>query len=161
MLTIQDAQRKCLSFPEKLRKRYMGFFFKRGRTPDSAVEVREVEFKLCMGYDSCQVHCNIVVTVVCFSDVMSNVFDYVRLAIIVFPEARLLPERPHSSKSFTTKSPFACGAARSYLAEMVVGFLRSIYCTQTAIASRSLTSSVWTKVIVYDSASVWAPNGTQ
>ena len=66
MLTIEDAKRKHRSFPENLQRRYMGFFYKRGRSPDSAVEVhfmfnrfRDVEFKPCIGYDSYQASCNI------------------------------------------------------------------------------------------------------
>ena len=66
MLTVEDAKRKHRSFTEELQKRYMGFYFKRGRTPDSAVEVhflfsrfRDVEFRPCIGYDSYQANCNI------------------------------------------------------------------------------------------------------
>ena len=65
MLTIAEAKRRHRTLPEKLRRRYMGFFCKRGRTADSAVEVhfifsrfRDVDFKPHMGYDSYQAHCS-------------------------------------------------------------------------------------------------------
>lgn len=66
MLTVEDAKRKHMSFPEPLQKRYMGFYHKRGCAPDSAVEVhflfsrfRDIEFRPCIGYDTYQANFDI------------------------------------------------------------------------------------------------------
>ena len=63
VLTIAEAKRRHRTFPEKLQKRYMGFFCKRGANHRSAVEVhflfsrfRDVDFKPRRGYDSYQVY---------------------------------------------------------------------------------------------------------
>ena len=67
MLTLAKAKRWHTTFPEKLRRDYMGFWCKRSRTLGSEVEVhflfsrsRGVDFKPCMGYDAYQADCNLL-----------------------------------------------------------------------------------------------------